>query len=151
MNKATLITVAAILALACSCSAQENGYWTASGTTATAITSDIAIANNRISIDYTNFPMSLIRALTPAELTAAFDADPGTPGNGHLYRLNVPAEKHFLHKSPLCGEQDTQWMATYVSGRTLLVDFFSGSNPPTLTFEALNNASNLCGTFTYGR
>ena len=95
--------------------------------------------------------MSQIRALTPAELTAAFDADPGTPGNGHLYRLSVPAEKRFLHKNTLCGTEDTQWMATYVSGRTLQVDFFSGSNPPTITFEALTNGSNLCGTFTYGR
>ena len=42
-------------------------------------------------------------------------------------------------------------MATYVSGRTLQVDFFSGSNPPVLTFEALSNTANLCGTFTYRR
>jgi hypothetical protein len=152
MNKTALLAIA-VLALAGSltCSAQEKGYWTAAGTNSLAITSDIAIADTRISINYAGFPLSQIRALTPAELSAAFDADPGTPGNGHLYRLNIPAEKRFLHKNTLCGTEDTQWMATYVSGRTLQVDFFSGSNPPVLTFEALTNAANLCGTFTYGR
>jgi hypothetical protein len=152
MNRITIVAIV-ILALACSlsCSAQEKGYWTAAGTTAAAITSDIAIADNRISINFTGFPLSQIRALTPAEMSAAFDADPSTPGNGHLYRLSIPAEKRFLHKNTLCGTEDTQWMATYVSGRTLQIDFFSGSNPPALTFEALSNATNLCGTFTYGR
>jgi hypothetical protein len=152
MNKITIVAIAT-LALACSlsCSAQERGYWTAAGTNAAAITGDIAIADNRISINFAGFPLSQIRALTSAELSAAFDADSTTPGNGHLYRLSVPAEKRFLHKNTLCGTVDTQWMATYVSGRTLQVDFFSGSNPPTLTFEALSNATNLCGRFTYGR
>jgi hypothetical protein len=152
MNRISIVAIA-IAALACSlsCSAQEKGYWRAASTTAVSITGDIAIADNRTSINFAAFPSAQIRSLTPAELSAAFDADPGAPGNGHLYRLNVPAEKRFLHKNTLCGTEDTQWMATYVSGRTLLVDFFSGSNPPVLTFDALTNAPNLCGTFTYGR
>ena len=68
-----------------------------------------------------------------------------------LYRLRVPAERRFLHKNTLCGTEDTQWMATYVAGKSLRVAFFSGDNTPVFTFEAISSSTDLCGTFTYYR
>lgn len=139
--------------MACSVAsgAQDQGYWRAASSAAAAITGDIAIANHKITIDYAAFTIAQIRALKPAELGAAFGADVNAPGNGFLYRLNVPAERRFLHHNTLCGTEDTQWMATYVEGRTLQVAFFSGTNMPVLTLDALENSMERCGTMTYAR
>ena len=153
MNRNKTILAAVFLAFAASvfCAAQENGYWRAASTNATAITSDIAISDRSISIDYFSFPLSQIRKLATAEVAAAFDADVNAGGNGTLYRLNIPAAKRFQHKNTLCGTEDTQWMATYVSGRTLQVAFFSGPDAPLFTLDALSKSPDLCGTFTYAR
>ncbi len=153
MERKRLLGAAAILATICSLPgwAQEKGYWRAGSSAAAAITGDIAIANDKVTIDFATFTIAPIRALTAAEAGAAFDADVNAPGNGYLYRLNVPAGRRFLHHNTLCGTEDTQWMATYVEGRTLQVAFFSGSNVPALTLDALENSMERCGTFTYVR
>jgi hypothetical protein len=145
------ILIAAVLLVGSLSAAQDQGYWRAASTNANAITGDIAISNNRVTLDFFNFPLAPIRTLSSAEVAAAFDADVNAGGNGQLYRLNVPPDKRFLHKNTLCGTEGTQWMATYVSGRTLQVAFFSGSDMPVLTVDALANTTNLCGTFTYAR
>jgi hypothetical protein len=144
---------AAALFLLCSlsCAAQDKGYWRAASSTATAITGDISISATRLTINFTGFSIAQIRTLGPAEVAAAFDADSHVGGSGSLYRLNVPAAKRFLHHNTLCGTEDTQWMATYVSGRTLQVAFFSGANMPVFTLDALANSMDLCATFTYAR
>jgi hypothetical protein len=129
--------------------AQEKGEWSAKSSNAKTITGDIGIYDNKITIALLNFPLAQIRALQPAEITAAFDADPG--GAGHLYRLGIAASQRFLHKNTLCGTEDIEWMATYVQGKTLHLDFFSNPKPPVLTFESLNNSPDLCGSFTYLR
>jgi hypothetical protein len=95
--------------------------------------------------------MVKIRALENPELSAAFDADAATPHSGTLYKLDIPGARKFLHKNTLCGNEDTQWMALYLSGRTLQLAFFSGAKPPVFTLDALSNSSDLCGTFTYER
>jgi hypothetical protein len=38
-----------------------------------------------------------------------------------------------------------------VTDRTMYVAFFSGANTPEFTPEAMANATDLCGTFTYAR
>lgn len=143
----------AALFLCCSlpAAAQDKGYWRASSTNATAITGDLSISETRLSINLTAFNMAQIRPLKPAEFTAAFDADPGEAGVGYLYRMNVPAAKRFLHHNTLCGSDDTQWMATYARGRILRVAFFSGSDMPVITADALANSTDVCGTYTYSR
>ncbi len=142
-----------MLAMVCSPAgwAQDKGYWRAASSTATAITGDIAIANNKITIDFATFTLAPIRALTAAEVGAAFNADVNAPGNGYLYRLNVPAGRRFMHHNTLCGTEDTQWLATYVEGRSLQAAFFSGPNLPVFTLDALENSMDRCGTFTYAR
>jgi hypothetical protein len=95
--------------------------------------------------------MQRVRDLAPAEVSAAFDADVNAGVKGALYRVNVPASRHFVHHNTLCGSENTQWMATYAIGRRLQVAFFSGSEPPVFTLDALRNSTDLCGTFSYAR
>ena len=152
MKSLTLLAVA-LLPLACSlpAAAQDAGYWRAASNEAKTITGDITIQGARLSISFSNFTIAEIRAIKPAEASAAFDADPGTPGAGNLYRLDIPASKKFAHHNSICGSDDTQWMATWVSGNDLHVAFFSGQKMPTLTLEDLSNSTSLCGNFGYQR
>lgn len=153
MKKIALLGVAAGFLCSCClfCSAQDKGYWRATSSTATGITGDLGISDDKLSINFITFTLAEIRKLEPAEAVALFSAENGVPGGGFLYRLDVPATKRFLHKNTLCGSEETQWMATYATGRELRVAFFSGSKMPVLTPEALANSTDVCGTFVYGR
>jgi hypothetical protein len=153
MSRNSALGVFAALILCCSLSAvaQDKGYWRAISTNADAITGDLSISESKLSINMTSFPIAQIRPLKLAEAGALFDADPGEGGSGYLYRLNVPAAKRFLHRNTLCGSDDTQWMATYVHERALRVAFFSGTDMPVITPDALANSTDVCGTFTYSR
>jgi hypothetical protein len=145
--------LASLLTLLCSlpCLAQDKGYWRAASTTADSITGDITVSPSKLTINFIAFPLVQAKTLATAEVAAVFDADVNVGGTGTLYRLTVPAAKRFLRHNTLCGTEDTQWMATFATGRTLQVAFFSGANPPTFTFEAVRNSPDLCGTFTYAR
>jgi hypothetical protein len=142
-------------ALTCAAQDQDKGYWRAASNAANSITGDIAISNSKtgasLAIDYTPFPLTSVRSLKPAEVSSVFDADVNTAGTGSLYRLNVPASKRFVHRNTLCGTDTTQWMATYVSGRSLSVAFFSGDDAPVFTMDEISNSRHLCGTFTFAR
>ena len=133
------------------CLAQDKGYWRAVSSAANEITGDISFSETRLTISFSGFPMAQIRRITPAEANAAFGVDVNAGGVGFLYRLNVPAARRFLHKNTLCGSEDTQWMATYVAGRTMQAAFFSGDQMPVLTPDALANSTDVCGTFGYSR
>jgi hypothetical protein len=129
--------------------AQEKGYWRAGSSTAKSITGDVGLSSEKISINFATYWIAQIRTLTPEELSGAFGADANAAGSGNLYRLSIPGDKKFLHKSTLCATADTQWMATYVNGHALQLAFFSGSKPPVMTVEAMTDAPNLCGVFSY--
>ena len=143
----------ALLACSLSCPvsalAQDAGYWRASSNTAKSITGDIGLTSEKISINFTTYWIAQIRALTPAELSAAFGLDAVPAGTGNLYRLSIPSDKKLLHKNTLCGDEPTQWLVTYSTGRTLQMAFFSTSKMPVLTPEAMTNNSDLCGVFAY--
>jgi hypothetical protein len=150
MKLQTLLTFSlALLLNAPPATAQERGNWRAAGSTAQSITGDVAFSGEKFTISFIAFPVAEIRPLNPAEIAAAFEAAEGVAGLGHLYRLSIPADRRFLHKNTLCGSEETQWMATFVSGKTLRIALFSNATPPTFTAEALNNNPNLCGTFSY--
>jgi hypothetical protein len=131
--------------------AQDQGAWLAASENARSITSDIAIGKGRLTIDYLVFALAPIRSLKPVEVSAVFDADVNAGISGNLYKVRIPANTRFLHKSALCGDQDTQWMATYVTGHTLEVALFSGDDMPVFTFDAISKSTDLCGTFAYSR
>ncbi|MGA3101242.1 MAG: hypothetical protein ABSD61_05210 [Terracidiphilus sp.] len=151
MGKWTALGAVAGVLLAVAAAAQDGGAWVAASTNATSITNNIAISKDRLSIDYLTFPLAPIRTLKPVEVSAVFDADVNAGISGMLYRLKIPANTRFLHKSSLCGDQDTQWMATYVTGHSLRVAFFSGDDMPVFTFDAISKSTALCGTFAYSR
>ena len=146
-----LLGAIAVAAMACCMpvTAQENGPWRASSSNAQAITGDVAFSSDRIAINFSSYPIAQIRGLKPDEAFAVFEGEPG--GSGGLYRVSIPGAKRFLHKNTLCGNEDVQWLATYVAGHFLHVAFFSGSNMPVLTPEAISNSTDLCGPFTYAR
>jgi hypothetical protein len=153
MQKLSIVT---ILVLACAIHSpaqqQERGYWRAASNNAAKITGDIAISDSKLTINFHSYPLASIRNLQPVEVSAVFDADVNTAGQGALYRLKIPAALKLLHHNTLCGTDDTQWMATYLSGsKSLEVAFFSGDDVPVFTIDKISNSSNLCGTYSFVR
>jgi hypothetical protein len=143
--------VGLVLVCCLTAAAQDKGYWRAVSSTAKSITGDVALADEKISINFLNFTIARIRGLEQAEAGALFNPDGTATGSASLYRLNVPGEKKFLHKNSLCGSDDTQWLVTYVSGRSLQLAFFSGQKPPVFSADALANSTDMCGKFGYVR
>jgi hypothetical protein len=131
--------------------AQEKGNWRAASPPAQSITGDIALFDEKISINFSTFTIARIRNLEPGEVSAAFDVDSAAAATGSLYRLSIPASRKFLHRNTLCGTEDTQWMAAYATGRSLHLAFFSGPKAPVFTLDAISNSTDLCGTFSYVR
>lgn len=141
--------VGLVLACCMTAAAQDQGYWRASSSTAKSITGDLTLSDEKLGINLTSFTIARIRALEQTEASALFDPDGTGKGSGSLYRLVVPAEKKFLHRNSLCGSDDTQWMVTYVAGRSLQLAFFSGQKPPVFTTAALADSTDMCGKFSY--
>lgn len=131
--------------------AQELGYWRASNAAAQSVTGDVGFSEAKIAINFSNFDIVHAADLEPGQVSSVFDADSNASTKGHLYKLNIPASKKFMHKNTLCGGEDTQWLVTYVDGRTLHLAFFSGQKAPVFTLDAISNSSALCGTYTYAR
>ena len=151
MKRNTFLALALLLTFALSSTAQDKGLWRADSQNAKSITGDIAIADAKITMNFLSWPLAEIRVLKPVEISAVFDADSNVAQAGNLYRLSIAGGQRFLHKNTLCGTEDTQWMATYLEGRTLHVAFFSGANMPVFTFEAISKSTDVCGTFSYSR
>ncbi len=140
-----------VLACCLSATAQESGNWRAANSPAQSITGDVGIGTEKIFINFSTFTIARIRDLEPGEVSSVFDADSGAGVRGSLYRLSIPGAKTFLHKHTLCGGEDTQWMATYVEGRSLHLAFFSGQKMPVFALDAIANSTDLCGRFSYAR
>ena len=153
MKQQRVFFIAVGLSLACcvSLTAQELGYWRAANSAAESVTGDVAFSDSKISINFASFAIVHARDLEPAEVSSVFDADSNASTKGHLYKVDIPASKKFMHKKTLCGAEDAQWMVTYVEGRSLQLAFFSGAKVPVFTLDAISNSSNLCGTYTYTR
>jgi hypothetical protein len=148
-----LLLVAAlpvVLAFTLSATGQEDGPWRAASTNARAITGDVVFSPLKVSINFTTFTIAQIRSLKTEEVLALFNPDTPT-GGGNVFRVEISADKRFLHHNTLCGSESTQWIVTYAQGRSLQIALFSGATPPILTVDALNDAPNLCGIFSYVR
>ena len=146
-----LLCAATAVLLCASAVAQDNAYWKATSNTARSVTGDIILSGERLSIYYQPFTIADLRELTPDEITAAFNFDTPDGVRGKLYRLSIAADRKFLHKNTICGDEETQYMATAVQGKTMQVAFFSGSKMPSLKAEDMAKATNMCGTYTYSR
>ncbi len=150
LRPALLAPFAAVLAFTLPAAAQENGPWRAASTNSRAITGDVMFSPLKVTINFTSFTIAQIRSLKTEEILALFNPDSAT-GGGNLFRVDIPADRKFLHHNTLCGSEATQWIVTYAQGRDLHVALFSGATPPALTVDALNDATNLCGVFSYVR
>jgi hypothetical protein len=135
-DKVLRAIVGSALACCLTTAAQEKGNWRAASSTAQSITGDVALSTDKLFINFSGFAIAQIRSLAPGEVNAVFE-DSGAGGGGNLYRL--------------CGGEDTQWMAAYVTGQSLHLAFFSGQKAPVLTPDAIANSTDLCGTFSYVR
>jgi hypothetical protein len=140
-----------VLACCVPATAQERGNWRAANSPAQTITGDVGIGDEKMFINFSSFTIARIRDLEPGEVSSVFDADSGAGVRGSLYRLSIPGAKTFLHKHTLCGGEDTQWMATYVEGRSLHLAFFSGQKMPVFALDTIANSTDLCGRFSYAR
>ncbi|MGA2250490.1 hypothetical protein [Terracidiphilus sp.] len=149
--KAAIATLALTLSLCATAQQPERGYWRAASNTATGVTSDITISETKLIIGFKPYIIAPIRSLKPEEVSAVFDADASAAVLATVYRLDIPAAQKFEHKNTLCGSDDTHYMVTYTTGRTLQVAFFSGDAVPVFTFDAISHSTSLCGTFTYVR
>jgi hypothetical protein len=129
----------------------DKGSWRAESKTASSITGGIILSEERLMMGFYPVTIAPIRHAEPSEVSSVFDLPAeGNPG-GELYRLNIPADRQLLHKNVLCGGEDTTYMLTTVSGKTLQVAFFSGGKLPELKPETVAGSTTLCGTFTYSR
>ena len=144
-------TAFCLVAFASYCPAQGKWNWQPESTTARSITGEVEFLSDKISINLTEFPAARIRDLSSVETNALFEAEGGAGGTGSLFRLSVPAAKKFLHHNTLCGSEDTQWIAAYMTSRSLHLAMFSGPAMPQFTPDALANSGDLCGTFSYVR
>jgi hypothetical protein len=153
MQKLSIVTMLAFAcAIQCPAQQQDKGYWRAASNTAAKITGDISISDSKLTINFHSYPLASIRKLQPAEVSAVFDADVNAASPGALYRLKIPAALRFMHHNTLCGTDETQWMATYLSdSKSLEVAFFSGDEMPVFTIDKISNSSNLCGTYSFVR
>lgn len=149
--RAVLLAILAFtLTSSVSAIAQESGPWRASSSNARVITGDIEFTPTKIAVNFTAFTIAQIRSIKTEEVRALFNPD-NPVGGGNLFRVDIPSDKKFLHHNTLCGSDEAQWIVTYAQGRDLQVAFFSGTTPPVLTFDALNNSPALCGVFSYVR
>ena len=140
-----------VLTLTASAQLPEKGLWRAASQNAANITGDVSFSKSKINIGFNGFPLTPARELKPAEVAALYDVAADTAGNGQLYRLSIPGTLRLLNRNTLCGTADIHWMATYMDGKVLKLTFFSSEEAPTLTFEAVQNSPDVCGTFTYVR
>ena len=148
-SNATRIYACLLLTFCLTAAAQELGYWRAASNTARSITGDITLSEEKLGINFLVFPMVRVRPLTDSELSATFDSDNSVDHAGSLYKIDISGSRKFLHKNTLCSNEDAQWIATYVSGRTLKMAFFSSLKPPVLTMEGRADATDLCGSYSY--
>ena len=129
----------------------DKGNWHAASKTASAITGDIVLGEERLMMGFVQVTIAPIRHAEPAEVSAVFDLPADSNPGGELYALNIPARRQMQHRNTLCGAEDTTYMLTAVTGKTMQVAFFSGGKLPDLKPEAVANSTTLCGTFTYSR
>ena len=149
MKRGVLLVLA--MGAVCAGAQEDRGYWRAASSNALAITGDVSIGELKVAINFATFPLAPIRRLKPVEVSAVFDADVRAGIEGSLYRLKVPAYKYMVKRNTLCGGEETEWMATYVTGRTMQAAFFAGDDQPVFTFDAVQKSTALCGVYAYAR
>lgn len=134
----------------------SHGKWIAFSSTAAAITGDIVLAEDSLTVAHLNssLPLSLVRTLAPngelAEALTLLSMD-RAQARGSLYRLTIP------NKALGCGDDGAiTWIVAVESQDSsqkpwLGIAMLSGVQEPQIDNAALDKSNNLCGTFSYTR
>jgi hypothetical protein len=129
--------------------------WPAMSRTATAITGDISIGPDNITIARIDYPLALVRDLEAAALAEAGKiVSESDPSRARLYRTHISKDSHPVNENnSICGLADAEWMLAVYSkdNRSLSLAFFSSESEPPIDDEVLGAGHDLCGTFRYER
>jgi hypothetical protein len=138
-NTALIVALSATTASATAATGTER--WSATSSTAMAITGDISLSPTRLVM-----AGGRVLSLTVDSDTKRFTTPTGNQA-ARLLRVTRPANPTLLNGNTLCGAP-VRWIAVYRSnhGRDLNLAAFSGAARP--TGEA---GPGLCGTFLYSR
>jgi len=136
----TGLIIASLLAACPVLAAPGVERWSATSTTAMAITGDITLSPTRLSAAGKSFPLAI------AADDPAFGTTTG-PVPARILKVTRPADPVLLRGNRLCGSP-VRWIVVYRSdaGRSLNLAAFTGEARPTG-----ESGPSLCGTFLYGR
>ncbi len=128
---------------------ETKSSWSAMSKTAVAITGDVALSSNEITIKNVDYPLTLVRDIPPDEVAeVARIVSETRPSGAQLFKVerNIPE---------VCDPAQATWMlAVFQAGEKgidsgLSLAFFTGGNQPNLNYEIVSNNRDLCGTFAY--
>ena len=135
---------------------EEPAKWVAEGTTAMAITGDIKLAPDKITIMSHDYPLTLVRDVESGQFADVARLMAVRPTSARLYKIKIPKRTKLVNGNNMCGTVDSNWMLAvysrdvYSKGRELSLAFFSGEDEPNLDYKVISTSTALCGTFGYG-
>lgn len=131
--------------------------WQATSNTAVYITGNIKLSPTKLTMVRRDYPLTLVRDIDAQHLSdigKSFASD--HPTAARLYRTRIPASAKLVNGNDICGPNDANWLLAVSennsddNGPTLSLAFFSGDSEPHLDYEAIENTTNICGTYGYG-
>lgn len=149
------VAVFAAAALGAAGSTARATDWTAYSTTAMAITGDVSLDHETITLGGRHkFRIKRVRALSAAELEAMHEFTGSEAlAEASLYKIDIPANTKLRNGNTICGRAaTTRMIAARKSARgekQLVLVFFSGSRNP--FFEGWRSTVNsgICGSFGF--
>jgi hypothetical protein len=107
--------------------------WTATSSTAMAITGDIAVAAD--SITFGN--------------GASIGIKQAAPDRPDVFIIDPPSNPVLLQGNGLCGDQPPTFLTLYRDGGSLALSVFDGPDMPPSPAGALDTPPGLCATYHY--
>lgn len=133
--------------------------WLAAGNTALAITGDIKLAPDKITIRNKDYPLTLVREIDARHLKDVAIIMSDQPIAARLYRTKIQKDEKFnSFGNSACDDADANWLLIdnardpYTGKPQLGLAFFSGESEPELDYKVISaKAGLLCGTFGYSQ
>lgn len=131
-----------------------NGKWIADGRTAIAITGDISISSNNLTMVGVDYQLTLVRTVDASDLRNLGKRFlVANPKEAQLFKAKIPAHRRLINGNDICGlDKDANWILAITdfsppATHGLQLAFFAGDNEPSL----YDDSADLCGTFGYYR
>jgi ankyrin repeat protein len=133
--------------------------WLAAGGTAVAITGDIELAPDKITIRNKDYPLTLVREIDARHMKDVAKIMSDQPIAARLYRTKIPKDEKFnSFGNTACDDADANWVLVdnakdpYTGKPELGLAFFSGESEPDLDYKVVSTKVGLlCGTFGYSQ